>query len=526
MMNAAADAQTLPLIMTQAAVTYGDKVAIKEGDNEITYAQLNDLRWQAAKAFVASGIEKGDRIAVWAPNVSPWIIASLGLESIGAVLVPLNTRMKGSEAADLINRSGAKMVFTLDTFQSGPKSVINYLDMLKQQDLPGCKEIVLFENAADGATSWDAFLTRGDNVEQSAVEAMAASVSPDDTMDMLFTSGTTGKPKGVMCAHGQNIRTITTWADTNGLNDSDNYLIINPFFHSFGYKAGWLAAIIKGARMFPVLTFDLDAVLQQIHDDQITMLPGPPTIYQSILAHPRRAEYDLSSLRLAVTGAAPVPVELVNRMRNELNFETVVTAYGLTETCGFVSICRPDDPAEIISGSSGRAMDGIEVKIVDGQGDNMPEGEAGEIWVRGYNVMKGYFDNDQATEETITADGWLKTGDVGTMDANGYIDITDRMKDMYISGGFNVYPAEIESAICNIDGVVQAAVVGVADERMGEVGKVFVVKKADSTLTEQDVVGYCKTNIANYKVPRFVEFLDAMPMNASGKILKTELRSA
>lgn len=523
-MTAAADAQTLPLIMKNAVANYGDKVAIKEGSHTLTYAELDAQRWQAAKAFVAMGIEKGDRVAVWAPNLSQWIIATLGLQTVGGVLVPLNTRMKGSEAADLVNRSGAKIVFTLNEFQAGPTSVIRYLDMLKSQDLPGLQATVLMTGEDADCLSWQDFLAKGDAVAQADVEAIADSVGPDDTMDMLFTSGTTGKPKGVMCAHAQNIRTVSTWANTNGLCDKDNYLIINPFFHSFGYKAGWLAALIQGATMFPVLTFDLDAVLQQIHDDQITMLPGPPTIYQSILAHPRRSEYDLSSLRLAVTGAAPVPVELVNRMRNELNFETVVTAYGLTETCGFVSICRPDDPAEIISGSSGRAMEGIEVKIVDGEGNEMPRGEAGEIWVRGYNVMKGYFDNEQATQESITADGWLKTGDVGTMDDGGYIDITDRMKDMYISGGFNVYPAEIENAICSIEGVVQAAVIGVADERMGEVGKVYIVKQADSAMTEQDVIAYCKANIANYKVPRSVAFLDAMPMNASGKILKTELR--
>ena len=283
--------------------------------------------------------------------------------------------------------------------------------------------------------------------------------------------------------------------------------------------------MIKGAKILPVLTFDLDAVLAQIEADKISMLPGPPTIYQSILAHPNRAKYDLSSLRLAVTGAAPVPVELVNRMRNELKFESVVTAYGLTETCGFVSICRPDDPAEIISGSSGRAMDGIEVKCVDAQGETVPTGEAGEIWVRGYNVMKGYFDNEAATLETMTADGWLKTGDVGTMDENGYIDITDRMKDMYISGGFNVYPAEIENGISALEGVVQVAVIGIPDERMGEVGKAFIVKAAGSDLSEADVIAWCKSNISNYKVPKQVSFLEAMPLNATGKILKTQLRN-
>jgi acyl-CoA synthetase (AMP-forming)/AMP-acid ligase II len=211
-------------------------------------------------------------------------------------------------------------------------------------------------------------------------------------------------------------------------------------------------------------------------------------------------------------------------MRSELHFQTVVTAYGLTESSGVVTICRPDDDPETIATTSGRAIPGVEVRCVDGAGSEVPRGEPGEIWVRGYNVMKEYFDDPQATREAITGDGWLKTGDVGVMDERGYIRITDRLKDMYISGGFNVYPAEIENMLASIDGVVQSAVIGVPDERMGEVGKAFIVKKAASTLTAQQVIDYCKANLANYKVPRTVEFIDAMPTNAAGKILKTALR--
>ena len=445
---------------------------------------------------------------------------------MGGVLVPLNTRWKGSEVSDVLNRADVKMLFTVESFQASPSTEIRYLDLLKDETLESVTEIVLLrgESSEDGVVSFGHFLAQGEQADMVLVQEAAQAITSADVMDMLPTSGTTGKPKLVMCGHGQNIRTVSTWADTNGLNENDNYLIINPFFHSFGYKAGWLACLIKGATILPVLSFDLDAVLQQIQDDQVSMLPGPPTIYQSILAHPKRDQYDLSSLRLAVTGAAPVPVELVNRMRNEMDFEVVVTAYGMTETSGFVSICRPDDPAEIISGSSGRAMEGVEVKIVDSEGQEVPRGETGEIWVRGYNVMQGYFGNEQATKETITEDGWLKTGDVGVMDEGGYIDITDRIKDMIISGGFNVYPAELENTISSIPGVVQVAIIGVPDERMGEVGKAFIVKEQGSDLSIEEVASYCKANMANYKVPRFIEFIDIMPMNASGKILKTDLR--
>ncbi len=524
-MTTQAERTSIPVLLQSLVSQYADKVAIKENGIETSFSNLYQQVNQASKAFLAIGIKKGDRVAVWAPNISEWIVAALGVESVGGVLVPLNTRMKGTEAADIINRSQSKAVLSLADFDCGPTTRIRYFDMLADQDLPQVTHKISFKGELDGIMPWQAFLALGDSVSDTELDKKVNAVKPEDTMDMLFTSGTTGKPKGVMCGHAQNIRTITCWADINGLNDKDNYLIINPFFHSFGYKAGWLAALIKGATIFPVLTFNLDAVLEQIQEDKISMLPGPPTIYQSILAHPDRNKYDLSSLRLAVTGAAPVPVSLVNRMREELNFESVVTAYGLTETCGFVSICRPDDKAEVISGSSGRAMDGIEVKCVNNTGNEVPRGEAGEIWVRGYNIMQGYFENEDATKETMTDDGWLKTGDVGTMDAEGYINITDRMKDMYISGGFNVYPAEIESVLSEIDGVIQLAVIGVPDERMGEVGKAFVVKKTDSSLTEEAVIAFAKKNIANYKVPRSVVFLDEMPMNASGKIVKTALRN-
>lgn len=515
---------TLAQVMAHAAEQYADEIAIKEPNISLTYCELDSLATQAARAFLSRGVEKGDRIAIWAPNVFEWIVTAIGLQTIGAILVPLNTRWKGAEVADVLNRASVKMLFTVESFMASPTTEIRYLDLLEGHALDSVKEIVLLRGNSEKATSFEGFLIAGEEREITDVQAAAATINADDTMDMLPTSGTTGKPKLVKCAHGQNLRTVAEWANTNGLNDQDNYLIINPFFHSFGYKAGWLAAIMNGAKILPVLSFDLDAVLQQIQDDKVSMLPGPPTIYQSILAHPKRDQYDLSSLRLAVTGAAPVPVELVNRMRNELNFEVVVTAYGMTETSGFVSICRPDDPAEIISGSSGRAMDGIEVKCVDANGDEVPRGENGEIWVRGYNVMQGYFGDDKATAEAITEDGWLKTGDIGTMDENGYIDITDRIKDMIISGGFNVYPAEIESTLSSLKGVVQAAVIGISDERMGEVGKAFIVKEQGSDLSEGDVMAYCKANLANYKVPRQISIVDSLPMNASGKVLKTELR--
>jgi acyl-CoA synthetase (AMP-forming)/AMP-acid ligase II len=512
-------ADTLPQLIQQAAACYGNKIAISDGDYQLSYQQLDTSRIAAARAFLAAGLNKGDRIAIWAPNIPLWIMAAIGAQSVGAVLVPLNTRLKGPEAGYILRTSGAKLLFTVSDFLD-----VSYPELLKSEELPDLEQIIMLSGASDGALPWEAFLEAGSAVDNVKLEAAIAEVMPSDTLDVLFTSGTTGKPKGVVTSHGQNIRVFANWSATVGLRSDDIYLIINPFFHSFGYKAGWLAAFIRGAKIIPVKSFDLDAVLAQISREQVSMIPGPPTIYQSLLAHPQRKNHDLSSLRLAVTGAAPVPVQLVEDMRNELGFEVVVTAYGLTESCGVVSICRPDDSAECISHSSGRAMEGVEMKCVDAVGEEVSAGSEGEIWCRGYNVMQGYFNNPEETSHAITPDGWLKTGDIGVMDAAGYVRITDRIKDMFIVGGFNCYPAEIENSLCSMPGVARASVIGVPDERLGEVAKAYIVVSRDTQMSEETVIDWARDNMANYKCPRSIVFVSDLPMNASGKVLKGELR--
>ena len=511
--------RTMPEVVAAAAQQHAGRVAIADGGVELTYAQLDTARIQCARAFVAAGLQPGERVAIWAPNIREWILAALGAQTVGGVLVPLNTRLKGSEASYILNASRARLLFTVGDFLG-----VSYSELLRGHALPSLEKVVTLRGEAANTLSWEAFLAAGADVPASAVEERAKAVSAEDTLDIMFTSGTTGNPKGVVTSHGQNIRVFETWSATVGLNANDNYLIINPFFHSFGYKAGWLAAILRGARILPVQSFDLDEVMERIQRERVSMLPGPPTIYQSLLSHPRRADYDLSSLRLAVTGAAPVPVRLVEQMREELGFEVVVTAYGLTESCGVVSICRPEDSAETISHTSGRAMDGVEMKCVDAQGNEVARGAEGEIWCRGFNVMQGYLDNPEETARTITADGWLKTGDIGVMDGDGYVRITDRLKDMFIVGGFNCYPAEIENSLCSMPGVARAAVIGVPDERLGEVARAYIVPTADADLEEASVIAWCRANMANYKVPRTVRLVSELPLNAGGKVLKNVLR--
>ncbi len=276
--------------------------------------------------------------------------------------------------------------------------------------------------------------------------------------------------------------------------------------------------------MFPQPVFDVAEVLERIARERITVLPGPPTLYQSILAFSERQRFDLSSLRLAVTGAAVIPVELTHQMRRELALETVVTGYGLTECCGIVSMCRPDDDPDTIATTVGKAIPGVEVRCVGKDGKDMPRGEPGEVVVRGYNVMRGYYADPEATAATIDPEGWLHTGDVGTLDELGYLRITDRLKDMYITGGFNCYPAEIEKILLQCEGVARAAVVGVPDERLGEVGVAFVVPRPGASLTPASVIAWCRENMANFKVPRQVRLVDSLPMTPSGKVKKFLLR--
>jgi acyl-CoA synthetase (AMP-forming)/AMP-acid ligase II len=490
-----------PGLVRSAVERFGDREGIVDGDVRLTFAQLADAGRQAAEALVATGIEPGDRVSIWAPNMHEWVVALLGIHAAGAVAVPLNTRFKGEEAAYILAKSGARLVFTVQGFLD-----TDYVGMLRASgvDLP---VIVLRGEAPEGTVSWAAFLAR-------AAGAALPDVGADDLSDVMFTSGTTGKPKGVMCTHGQSLRAFETWSDVIGLREGDRYLIVNPFFHTFGYKAGILAALMRGATIVPHAVFDPTTVLARIPEERISMLPGPPALFQSILNHPDLGSADVSSLRLAVTGAAVIPVELVERMQKEMGFETVVTGYGLTECTGIATMCRHDDDPETIARTSGRAITDVEVELA-------PDGE---VLVRGYNVMQGYWEDAEQTAEAVDADGWLHTGDIGVMDERGYIAITDRKKDMFIVGGFNAYPAEIENAMLAHPAIAQVAVVGAPDERMGEVGVAFVVAAAGQAVDPDEVVAWCRQRMANYKAPRRVTVVGALPLNASGKVLKYELR--
>ena len=512
--------RTIPQVLDEIADRFSDHDALvtttaepsgTTGDRRLTFAQLHAEVRRAAAAMIDLGVNAGDRVAIWSPNTWHWVVACLAAHYAGAAVVPLNTRYTATEATDILARTDAPLLIAMGRFLGSDRS-----SELDRATLPALRHIVrvpVQEGDAGAATSWDEFVARGTDL--AAVDARAAALSPDDVANILFTSGTTGRSKGVLCSHRQSLDAPAAWAACGQLTSDDRYLCINPFFHNFGYKAGILACLQTGATLIPQLTFDPESAMRAVQEHRITVLPGPPTIYQVLLDHPKRGDYDLTSLRFAVTGAATIPVVLIERMQTELDIDIVLTAYGLTEASGFGTMCRADDDAETVATTSGRPIADFELAIAD---------ETGEVLLRGPNVMQGYLDDPEATAAAIDADGWLHTGDIGTLDEKGNLRITDRLKDMYISGGFNVYPAEVEQVLARLDGVAESAVIGVPDARLGEVGKAFVVAKPGASLDEKTVIAYTREHLAKFKTPQSVEFLDALPRNPGGKVVKPLLR--
>ncbi|MEE2056923.1 FadD3 family acyl-CoA ligase [Rhodococcus artemisiae] len=472
--------QTIPEMVLSSGDRFGDAEAVVDGDLRITFTDLTDRIRRAAGAFAGAGIRKGDRVAIWGPNSAEWAIAAFGLLTAGGVLVPINTRYRENEASDIIRRSGAKAVLVEKGFLG--------------QDFTVTEPVPVFDLKSD-------FLSSGEPFE--------VSVLAEDIADIMYTSGTTGRPKGVMMNHKQTLRMFSEWCDLADLRQGDRYMIVNPFFHMFGYKAGLIASMIRGATILPIPVLDVDRVLELVEREKVTMLPGPPTLYQSLLTSP--TTHDISSLRAAVTGSADIPVELIRRISKELPFETIMTGYGLSEG-GTATASRRGDTFEQIATTVGKPCDGIEIRIADDS----------EVLIRGYNVMQGYLDDPHGTAEAIDDDGWLHTGDLGTLDDEGRLRIVGRKKDMFIVGGFNAYPAEIEGFLLEHPAVDQVAVIGVPDDRLGQVGKAFVV--SGNPVPADDLIAWSRDRMAGFKAPRFVEYLDALPLGATGKVMKDQLR--
>lgn len=514
--------RNIPALALRGARLFGDHQAVVDGAVTLTFRDLEEQMLDVASSLISVGVVPGDRVALWAPNSWAWISSALGILATGAWLVPINTRYTAQEIVPVLQIVDASVLLVADTFV-GP----DRLSSVRAADpnLRAIRDPVLLPGPGETARpEWETFLSRSSGRGRQAALSQIASIGPDDVSDIIFTSGTTGTPKGVMLRHGASLRAFGVFNDSFGVEERDRVLIGLPFFHCFGYKAGWMVDLVAGATTYPLATFDPRRVLAQVEAESITHLPGSPTMFWSILDHPERERYDLSSIRAVIIGGAFIPVELVKRLGHELGIKRILSGYGLTENHAIISFSQVGDSPELVATTVGKVLPGLEVITVDGNERPLPPGAEGELLVRGYAHMSGYFRDPEATAAAFT-EGWLRTGDIGTVDDKGYVRITDRKKDIYIAGGFNVAPAEVENILVTSEHVAQVAVLGVPDARMGEVGAAFVVPMPGRSLSPEDVVMYAKERLANYKIPRYVYIVDQLPTNATGKVLKDELRA-
>ena len=516
---------TIPAALRALAAEHPDVEVVADGATRLRLAALADQASAVARALIAQGVERGDRVAVWAPNCWQWAVVAFGIWDAGAVAVPLSTRYKGIEAGTVLASTGARTLLVAEGFLG-----TSYLGLLDAEyggpdgarpfaGLPDLAHVVTLDAAParPGARPWDAFLAGASRIPAAQAERRARGVAPGDLAEILSTSGTTGAPKGVMIDHAQLLRGYWDWAEVVTLSPGDRYPIVAPFSHGFGINAGLLASVLRTATMVPIAAFDPDAALALIERERLSVLAGPPTLFARLLERPDLAAHDTSSLRVAIVGAASVPTELVHRMRR--HFARVINAYGLIEGT-VVSMTRETDPPDVIATTAGSPMPGVEVRI-----DRDPEpGERGEVLIRGYGVMRGYWRAPELTAAAIDTAGWLHTGDIGVLDAAGNLAIVDRKKDLFIVGGFNAYPAEIENLLLRHPDVGQAAVIGVPDGALGEVGWAYVVPAPGTQLDGAELVAWARGAMSNYKVPRRVIVLDALPVNANGKVDKQALR--
>ena len=539
---------TVPACLRVAATDRPDALAIVDGDTRLTYADLAARAGHFARALSAAGIGPGDAVALCAPNSAGWVIAALGTLSAGAVLVPVNTRYKGGEMHYVLQQARAAALFVDNGFlgndyllmlgdagsrAAGAGSAATSLPAVAGPVLPGLpflRAVVDLGHGGprsarssaglpSGVVSYAAFLRAGDAADPAEAVARAQAVAPESLCDIIFTSGTSGRPKGVMTSHGAAVRNAAAWAAGMGMVAGDRYLIVNPFFHTFGYRAGILACLAARATMYPLAVFDVEAALAIAQAEKITVLPGPPTLFHSILAHPAHRDFELS-VRLVATGAASVPRALMERIRDELRVEFVASPYGLTEVAGTATMPPPGAPADKVLTTVGVAIPGTEIAIAGRDGQHLAPGADGEILIRGYHVMLGYFHDEEATGAALEPDGWLHTGDVGHLDADGYLTVTGRLKEVFQVGGFNVYPVEVEQLLASHPQIAEAAVIGVPDERLGEVGHAFVVPRPGCQPDPEEVIAFARERIANFKVPRAVVIIAELPRTPLGKVRK------
>jgi fatty-acyl-CoA synthase len=505
-----------------------------------TYREFKEVVEECARALMALGLEKGDHVAVWGQNVPEWVILQFATGKVGAVLVTVNPAYRASELKYVLDQSDSAALFL-----TGGVKGADFVEILGQAvpelagaaggelsvaELPHLRHVVLMGEGSRGGlpiAGFDEFLARAAEVSPEELKERQNSLDSDEVINMQYTSGTTGFPKGVQLTHANIVKNAFYIGECMELGPEDRVCIPVPFFHCFGCVLGTLNTVTHEGTMVPVESFDAEEVLRAVHEERCTAVLGVPTMFIAELEHPDFEDYDTSSLRTGIMAGSPCPMEVMKQVVDVMGASEITIAYGQTESSPVITQTRTEDPLELRVSTVGRALPETEVRIVgvDG-GEDCGPGEQGELLTRGYLVMRGYYKMEDKTAEVIDEDGWLHTGDLAVMDENGYVRITGRAKDMVIRGGENVYPREIEEFLYTHPDISDVQVYGVPDEKYGEQVAAAVKKRPDSELTEGDVKEFCRKNIARYKVPIYVDFVEEYPMTASGKIQKYKLREA
>lgn len=501
-----------------------------------TYQQFNDVCSQAAKGLMKLGIERGEHVAIWATNYPEWVISQFATGKMGAVLVTVNTNYRTHELEYLLRQSDSTTIILMEEFRGS-----SYVEMLyeivpelrhsepgqlKSERLPFLKNVIfLGDKKYPGMYNWSDIMELGRAVSDEELGARLDSLDADDVINMQYTSGTTGFPKGVMLTHNNIVNNARNVVGSINLTQEDRLCIPVPFFHCFGCVMATLGAVSVGATMVPVVFYNPKEVLETVQAEKCTALYGVPTMFIAELNHPDFDQYDLSTLRTGIMAGSPCPIEVMKAVVEKMNLREMTIAYGQTESSPVITQTRTDDSIDRRVSTVGYALPNVEVKIVEpGTSNELPRGVQGELCTRGYHVMKGYYKNPGATSGAIDEEGWLHTGDLATMDEQGYCKITGRLKDMIIRGGENIYPREVEEFLYTHPQIVDVQVVGVPDAKYGEEAAAFVILKEGENVTGEELREYCKGKISHYKIPRYFEIVDSYPMTASGKIQKFKLR--
>ena len=524
-------------MLNNIAKKYPTKLAVKyiEVNYSRTYYEFNKEVDKFAKGLLGMGIQKGDHVAIWATNYPEWLILFFATARIGAVLVTVNTNYKEAELEYLLSNSDSKALFICDgikdidcekiIYSVCPELKTSKPGELHNERLPFLRYVVSLDNWYDGMYNWSQIPYFGVLISNEEYNAVKHSVDPDEVVNMQYTSGTTGFPKGVMLTHNNIVNNGKAIGDCMKFTSKDKLCIPVPFFHCFGMVLAIMASVTHGAAMVPLLWYTPMKVMHAVEYEKCTAVHGVPTMFIRVLEHRDFSRYDFSSLRTGIMAGSPCPVKVMRDVVDKMHMSEITITYGQTEASPACTMTTVDDSLEARVNTVGREMPFMETKIVDPDtGEDLPNGKPGEFVVRGYNVMKGYYKMPEATAQAIDKDGWLHTGDLAIRDDDGYYRITGRIKDMIIRGGENIFPKEIEDFIYTHPDVVDVQIVAVPSEKYGEEAYAFVIKRAGSTVTEKDIQTYVANNMARHKVPSYVEFIDQMPMTASGKIQKFVLR--